>query len=218
MLQCFQDFRGNHPKGSPIFAAMNDAIAVTGSVQQLEALQQHASSCTFRMVSSLAETGDATVWICLNGFPEHASSFQGILLVHDLLHPVPEPLKNRCLRLNGWMGCLNNTTWEVAGVITPEMEQLITRLGRTYTLVPDLPGMIAPRVISMIINEAYFALEAGVSSKADIDTAMKLGTNYPYGPFEWAEKIGVEEILKLLRHFAATDARYTPAISLIQSV
>ena len=49
---------------------------------------------------------------------------------------------------------------------------------------PDIPGFISARVVSMIINEAYFALEEEVSSKEEIDTAMKLGTNYPYGPFD----------------------------------
>ena len=208
----------NHAHGSIIFAAMNDSIAVSGSFQQLDALKQHATACTFHLADSLEETGDATVWICLNGFPETAASFHGILIVHDLLNSIPDHLKNRCIRLNGWPGCLESTRWELAGMISAQIEQLILRLGRTYTLVPDLPGMIAPRVISMIINEAYFAFEAGISSKSDIDTAMKLGTNYPFGPFEWAEKIGTNEILKLLRYFSATDPRYTPATSLTQPV
>jgi 3-hydroxybutyryl-CoA dehydrogenase len=46
----------------------------------------------------------------------------------------------------------------------------------------------------MIINEAYFAWGDEVSSKTDIDTAMKLGTNYPFGPFEWANRIGIENV------------------------
>ncbi len=45
--------------------------------------------------------------------------------------------------------------------------------------------------MAMIINEAWHALAEEVSTKNEIDTAMKLGTNYPYGPFEWAEKIGL---------------------------
>jgi 3-hydroxybutyryl-CoA dehydrogenase len=50
----------------------------------------------------------------------------------------------------------------------------------------------------MIVNEAFIALKEGVSTKEEIDIAMKLGTNYPYGPFEWAEKIGTERIKNLL--------------------
>ena len=63
----------------------------------------------------------------------------------------------------------------------------------------------------MIINEAYFARDENVSSEADIDTAMKLGTNYPYGPFEWCKKIGVERVFNLLEKLAETDKRFTPA-------
>ena len=50
----------------------------------------------------------------------------------------------------------------------------------------------------MIINEAFIALREGVSTKEEINTAMKLGTNYPYGPFEWAGKIGIERVNALL--------------------
>ena len=74
--------------------------------------------------------------------------------------------------------------------------------------------MITPRVIAMIINEAYFTLQAGVSTKEEIDTAMKLGTNYPYGPFEWADKIGLNRIKTLLQTLSKTDTRYLPAENL----
>ena len=67
----------------------------------------------------------------------------------------------------------------------------------------------------MIINEAFFALEDNVSSKAEIDTAMKLGTNYPFGPFEWAAVMGLENILALLQKLYTTDSRYKPSQLLI---
>jgi 3-hydroxybutyryl-CoA dehydrogenase len=66
----------------------------------------------------------------------------------------------------------------------------------------------------MIINEAYFALDDAVSSKAEIDIAMKLGTNYPWGPFEWAEKIGLNNIYLLLQKLSLTNKRYQPAPTL----
>jgi len=62
----------------------------------------------------------------------------------------------------------------------------------------------------MIVNEAYFALEDKVSTPTEIDTAMKLGTNYPYGPFEWSEKIGLKNIYLLLQKLSKQDSRYTP--------
>ena len=75
----------------------------------------------------------------------------------------------------------------------------------------DKPGLVSARIISMIINEAYFAFEQKVSTKEEIDTALKLGTNYPMGPFEWSRKIGLSEIRRLLEKLSLEDARYTPA-------
>jgi 3-hydroxybutyryl-CoA dehydrogenase len=63
----------------------------------------------------------------------------------------------------------------------------------------------------MIINEAYFTLDEKVSSKNEIDTAMKLGTNYPYGPFEWSEKIGLKKVYELLTTLSHSHSRYEPA-------
>jgi 3-hydroxybutyryl-CoA dehydrogenase len=57
---------------------------------------------------------------------------------------------------------------------------------------------VALRVICCIVNEAHLALSEGVATAEDIDTAMKLGANYPGGPFEWAEEIGVQSLLRML--------------------
>ncbi|ABG04720.1 3-hydroxyacyl-CoA dehydrogenase [Rubrobacter xylanophilus DSM 9941] len=57
---------------------------------------------------------------------------------------------------------------------------------------------IALRVISCVVNEAFFALEEGVASAGDIDRAMQLGANYPKGPFAWAEELGARQILDTL--------------------
>jgi len=57
---------------------------------------------------------------------------------------------------------------------------------------------IALRIISCIVNEAFLALSEGVATAEDIDRAMKLGANYPKGPFEWAEELGVHSIVQTL--------------------
>lgn len=64
--------------------------------------------------------------------------------------------------------------------------------------VADRVGMVTPRVVCMIINEAYFTVQEGTASKADIDLGMKLGTAYPLGPFEWCETIGIENVYTTL--------------------
>ncbi len=78
--------------------------------------------------------------------------------------------------------------------------------------------MVSPRVISMIVNEAWFALQEGVSSREEIDIAMQLGTNYPYGPFAWGEKIGLKKIVSLLTRLSAQNPRYQVADLLLQEV
>ena len=58
--------------------------------------------------------------------------------------------------------------------------------------------MVTPRIICMIINEAFYTVQEGTASKEDIDLGMKLGTAYPKGPFEWLEIIGIENVYSTL--------------------
>lgn len=129
--------------------------------------------------------------------------------VNELLHELPA----NCIRINAWNGFLKRDVIEIVAseknkaVAPAVMEQL----GWKYIFVADIRGMIAARIICMIINEAYYALGDGVSTKEEIDTAMKLGTNYPYGPFEWSKKIGLNNIYSLLRSLFVEDDRYIVA-------
>jgi 3-hydroxybutyryl-CoA dehydrogenase len=79
---------------------------------------------------------------------------------------------------------------------------------------PDpLQAAIAGRLIACLANEAALTLQEGVASQPDIDTAMKLGTAYPLGPLEWADKLGLPLILstmEALQVWLAPD-RYVPA-------
>jgi len=129
--------------------------------------------------------------------------------VSHVLNELPE----NYIRINGWPGFLQRPVIEIASAdINKKNVDLILRsLNRNYTFAPDIPGMIAARSISMIINEAYFALGDNVSTKEEIDIAMKLGTNYPFGPFEWSKKIGLHKIYLLLKKLAVEDTRYTTA-------
>jgi 3-hydroxybutyryl-CoA dehydrogenase len=97
---------------------------------------------------------------------------------------------------------------------------LFRSAGLEPIVVPDGPGLVFPRILCMIINEAAFALMEGVASAEDIDTAMKLGTNYPLGPLEWADRIGLDQVLAVLEGLQAEygDDRYRPAPLLRQLV
>ncbi len=96
--------------------------------------------------------------------------------------------------------------------ILKNAENILGELGITYSIVPDRVGMIFPRIVSMIINEATQVYSEKVASKEDIDTAMKLGTNYPLGPLEWADRLGVGLVYNILtalqRDFG--EDRYRP--------
>jgi len=98
---------------------------------------------------------------------------------------------------------LNNTKSEV-------LKSICENLQTQFLVVDDRVGMVTPRVICMIINEAYFTLQEGTATREDIDKGMKLGTNYPFGPFEWCNRIGIRHVYELLEavYDDTKDERY----------
>lgn len=123
------------------------------------------------------------------------------------------------MRLNAWPGFLGAPVAEVAAGKHQQAQaaQLMENLSWPCELVADIPGMVTARIVAMMINEAYFAWAEGVSTPEQIDTAMKLGTNYPHGPFEWAALIGPTEIHRLLTQLSLTDKLYQPAPALTEA-
>ena len=118
------------------------------------------------------------------------------------------------IRINAWPGLLQRPITEIAlpaGMSEAFIQPFFDSLQWKYILAPDIAGMITARVLAAIINEAYYTLGAQVSTREEIDIAMKLGTSYPYGPFEWSAKIGLGRIYELLTELSSVDKRYTPA-------
>ncbi len=139
-------------------------------------------------------------------------SFTQPVIINSVIETLTDlSLPANVYRINGWTTFLHRSIWEIAGVAGEEIESVFKALNIKINFVKDEPGFISARVIAMMINEAYFALEDNVSTKAEIDTAMKLGTNYPFGPFEWASQIDTENILALLQKLYLTDSRYKPS-------
>lgn len=100
---------------------------------------------------------------------------------------------------NGLPTFINREILEVSSLNDDEgLKQLCEQLGTDYEIVKDRVGMVTPRVIFMIINEAFYTVQEGTASKEDIDKGMKLGTNYPFGPFEWADRIGLNHVYETL--------------------
>jgi 3-hydroxybutyryl-CoA dehydrogenase len=74
----------------------------------------------------------------------------------------------------------------------------------------DVPGLWSARTVCMLINEGADAVHQGVCDEAAADAAMKLGVNWPAGPFEWLNALGVEAVVSVLDHLheATRSERY----------
>lgn len=81
--------------------------------------------------------------------------------------------------------------------------------GRTEPLLAAIAG----RLVACLANEAALTLQEGVASRQDIDSAMKLGTAYPFGPLEWADRVGLPLVVRTLEALqqAVAPDRYVPA-------
>ena len=122
------------------------------------------------------------------------------------------------LRINAWPGFIEKEIWEIAGDKTLAAEDVLKKCGKKFIYVHDEPGLASARIIALIINEAFFAKGENISSENDIDVAMKLGTNYPHGPFEWCKIIGPDNIYSLLKKLSLTEPRYIPAPELEKEI
>jgi 3-hydroxybutyryl-CoA dehydrogenase len=119
----------------------------------------------------------------------------------------------RFVRINAWNTFIQRPLLEAVSrpAAMAQVEAFCAGWGKSAEFLPDRPGMPSARVVSMIVNEAYLALGEEVSTRDAIDTAMRLGTNYPFGPFEWASRIGLQPIIELLETLASENPVYTVA-------
>lgn len=136
-----------------------------------------------------------------------------LIVINSVITPL-HGIQESFIRINGWKTFLKRPVIEAACIdeaAKSKAEQLFSCLGRQTEWVPDIPGFITPRIVACIINEAFMALEEKISREEEIDAAMKLGTNYPYGPFEWGERIGLGLVHSLLEALGKEQKRYTPS-------
>jgi 3-hydroxybutyryl-CoA dehydrogenase len=90
----------------------------------------------------------------------------------------------------------------------------LSALGFAPLRVTDTPGLIVARTVAMLINEAADAVQQGVCTVDGADVAMKLGVNYPAGPFEWLAQWSAAEVVTLLdmldAHYRGERYRVSP--------
>lgn len=161
----------------------------------------------------------------LDFHPNRVAALSAMSTPLILINSVATPLlgltaDERFVRINAWNTFLQRPLAEiVAGPGQAEAAAAwCAAAGKKPEFLKDLPGMPSARIVATIINEAYLALGDGVSTREDIDTAMRLGTNYPLGPFEWVARIGPAVVCHLLETLATENSIYEIAPLLKQEV
>jgi len=93
------------------------------------------------------------------------------------------------------------------------------RMSKEVVVIKESPGFITSRINAMIGNEAFYMLQEGIASPADIDKALKLGLNHPMGPFELVDLVGLDTRLSILEYLhKSLGDKYRPAPLLVQYV
>ncbi|WP_051695431.1 3-hydroxyacyl-CoA dehydrogenase [Streptomyces sp. NRRL S-244] len=95
---------------------------------------------------------------------------------------------------------------------------LFQKLGKKVSVIGDVPGMIVARTVAMLIDLTADAVARGAATAEDVDTAMRLGVNYPMGPAEWHDRLGRDWAYDLLHHLdeRCPGGRYAPSLALFK--
>jgi 3-hydroxybutyryl-CoA dehydrogenase len=114
---------------------------------------------------------------------------------------------------------------EIVRALDTDEETLATavevgkHMGKEVVVIRESPGFITSRINAMIGNEAFYMLQEGIASAADIDKALKLGLNHPMGPFELVDLVGLDTRLSILEYLhKSLGDKYRPAPLLVQYV
>ena len=105
----------------------------------------------------------------------------------------------------------------IRGIATDEatyktLHEVVEKLGKTSASAEDFPAFIVNRILMPMINEAVYTLYEGVGNVKSIDESMKLGANWPMGPLELADFIGLDTCLAIMNvlHDGLADTKYRP--------
>jgi len=93
------------------------------------------------------------------------------------------------------------------------VREVAETMGKVFIEAKDSPGFAVNRILMPMINEAFFALQEGLASPKDIDQGMKLGCNFPMGPLELADFVGLDVCFAVCEvlHRDLGDSKYRPA-------
>lgn len=127
--------------------------------------------------------------------------------------------KNRVLGISAFPTCSSHTVMEIAPSIYTHKDILeavtvfFSSLKKETALVTDAVGMVMPRILCQLTNEALFAIQHDIAEPRDIDDALKLAMNFSLGPIEWGEQVGFKNVVTVLDalHTATGEERYRVA-------
>lgn len=99
------------------------------------------------------------------------------------------------------------------------VKEVAENMGKETVTVNEFPGFVTSRISALVGNEAFYMLQEGLGTPEDIDKAIKLGLNYPMGPFELVDLVGLDTRLNNLRYLhEKLGEKYRPAPLLEQFV
>ncbi len=99
------------------------------------------------------------------------------------------------------------------------IQQAAIQMGKETVVVNEFPGFVTSRISALVGNEAFYMLQEGLGTPEDIDKAIKLGLNYPMGPFELGDLVGLDTRLNNLKYLhEKLGEKYRPAPLLEQYV
>jgi len=108
---------------------------------------------------------------------------------------------------------------ETSNETAEAIQKAAIQMGKETVIVNEFPGFVTSRISALVGNEAFYMLQEGLGSPEDIDKAIKLGLNYPMGPFELGDLVGLDTRLNNLRYLhEKLGEKYRPAPLLEQYV
>jgi 3-hydroxybutyryl-CoA dehydrogenase len=153
--------------------------------------REHSHDIRMRILKKIEENVDKETIIATN------SSTQVITeLTADLIH------KERCVSFHFLTPEADARVVEIVkGLYTSQAAyentiKFANLIGKKVIPVKESPGIISTRLVVPMINEACEILMEGVGTMEDIDLTMRVGFGLPLGPFEMADKIGLDKILR----------------------
>ena len=198
--------RPEDPEPSPLGGGESRPLVVAGDGVLAGELRKAAGQAGYR-VAARQEPDQAPPWLILDcgaepddpplqGAPQAILCAEGSLAALDPggaaagFHALPPLESSRLVELT--------RSPATADAAIERSGQLFATLGKHVEWVADAPGLVLGRIVCQLVNEAGFALHEGVGSAEDIDAGMLLGLNYPHGPLQWADTIGLDHVLAVL--------------------